>query len=73
VIADIHVNHPDVTSDFGVHVDVLKRLELAGNRQSVGDGASFDTCDGCRNGARIASGVAWRVGFGGTPAQPKPR
>jgi hypothetical protein len=60
MIADIDVNHLDIARDFGMHVDILKRLERAGDGERVAQVAPLDECHG---GRCFVHSVRLRIGI----------
>jgi hypothetical protein len=70
--ADIDANLFDIACHLGVNIDILKRLEFAGNRQGVPQVVALNTCYGGGDGGQIPKGVAGIVRFRWIAFEPAP-
>jgi hypothetical protein len=72
VIAHVYVNLANVPSDFGMHIDVLKGLELSRNRQRVVETPAFHAGNRSRSFSRGRDRMIRVIGFARRTGRPAP-
>jgi hypothetical protein len=72
VVADVDIDIPNVTGNFGVHFHVLERLELSRDSQGIAKRSSFNAHHGSFRDIGAAFRMSGIISFTGSSAHPSP-